>query len=78
MLCYRMLQSGGQISDELQAVAVPYVNDATCNTNYGGGIATSMICAGKPEGGVDSCQGDSGGPLFDKVNGKVQVMRLVG
>jgi len=58
-------RSGGSISDELRRVTVPAVSDDDCNSSYGAGsIYASMICAGVPEGGVDSCQGDSGGPLF--------------
>jgi len=65
-------QSGGQIADKLQGVEVPYVDDATCDSNYGAGsITPSMICAGRA--GVDSCQGDSGGPLFAGKGSKVQV-----
>jgi len=47
----------------LRFVAVPIVSNAQCNTNYGGGITTAMLCAGFPQGGRDACQGDSGGPL---------------
>ncbi|ODM98784.1 Trypsin-1 [Orchesella cincta] len=58
------LQSGGSLPDVLQKVAIPVVDDATCQQNYPDEvIAGSMICAGLPEGGKDSCQGDSGGPL---------------
>lgn len=56
--------SGGAVSSVLLKAAVPVVDNVTCNANYGGGITARMVCAGYPQGGVDSCQGDSGGPLF--------------
>jgi len=56
--------SGGAVSYTLRKATVPIVSNATCITNYGGGITARMVCAGLPQGGVDSCQGDSGGPLF--------------
>lgn len=55
--------SGGPSSDVLLQVDVPIVAQQTCNDAYGGSITERMICAGVPEGGIDSCQGDSGGPL---------------
>ncbi|KAF5286941.1 hypothetical protein FQR65_LT12400 [Abscondita terminalis] len=53
--------SGGSISSILQKVTVYNVARSTCNSNYGGGITTRMVCYSAP--GKDSCQGDSGGPL---------------
>ena len=55
---------GGETSDDLRIVSVPYINDARCDSAYGnigGIIGDVMFCAG--EAGKDSCQGDSGGPL---------------
>lgn len=54
---------GGPSTNQLQRVDVPIVAQSTCNSNYGGGIDNTMICAGYTSGGRDSCQGDSGGPL---------------
>jgi hypothetical protein len=51
---------------DLQQATVPIVSNEVCNApqSYDGSILDSMLCAGFPEGGVDSCQADSGGPLI--------------
>jgi secreted trypsin-like serine protease len=57
-------QEGGAQQRFLLKAQVPFVSDATCQASYPGLIASDMICAGYPQGGVDTCQGDSGGPMF--------------
>jgi len=58
------ISQGGPAADAPQQVTVPIYDQAACNAAYSGDIADTMVCAGVPDGGVDSCQGDSGGPLF--------------
>ena len=52
----------GRLPDVLHEVDVPVITESECKVNYGREkIRRSMICAGRPYGGIDSCQGDSGG-----------------
>ncbi len=53
---------GTSYPDRLHEVSVPVISNADCNQSYGD-ITDNMLCAGVPQGGIDSCQGDSGGPL---------------
>ena len=57
-------REGGDLPDNLQEAQVPITTDAYCGGAYGDFDAATMVCAGFPEGGVDTCQGDSGGPMF--------------
>ncbi|GAA1008352.1 serine protease [Streptomyces sp. F-3] len=55
----------GPSSNQLRTATVPITSDAECQNAYGSDfVASDMVCAGHPSGGVDTCQGDSGGPLL--------------
>ncbi|GAA4923265.1 trypsin [Stackebrandtia albiflava] len=67
---------GGPQQRYLLKAVVPSVDDATCEDAYGSDLdPATMLCAGLPEGGVDTCQGDSGGPMIarDESGDPVQV-----
>jgi trypsin len=55
---------GGDTPATLQEANVPITTDAYCAGAYSDFDPKTMICAGFPQGGVDTCQGDSGGPMF--------------
>ena len=57
--------AGNNSPSTLQEAQVPITTDAYCSGAYGNSFEVeTMVCAGFPQGGVDTCQGDSGGPLF--------------
>ena len=68
-------EEGGDLPDTLQKAQVPITTDSVCGNAYSDFDAATMVCAGFPQGGVDTCQGDSGGPMFGSVAG---VLRVVG
>jgi trypsin len=57
-------EEGGDLPDTLQKAQVPITTDSVCGNAYSDFDAATMVCAGFPQGGVDTCQGDSGGPMF--------------
>jgi trypsin len=67
---------GGDPPDNLQKARVPITTDAYCAGAYSDFDPRTMVCAGFPQGGVDTCQGDSGGPMFGKTS--TGALRVVG
>lgn len=63
------VDGGGGATNYLRQVDVPLVSNTECRAAYGDIISDHEICAGLPEGGIDSCWGDSGGPLTVEVHG---------
>ncbi|XP_004378551.1 transmembrane protease serine 9 [Trichechus manatus latirostris] len=57
------VREGGAMARQLQKAAVRLLNEQTCRRFYPVQISSRMLCAGSPQGGVDSCSGDAGGPL---------------
>lgn len=69
-------EEGGDQPKTLQEAQVPITTDEYCSGAYSDFDPATMVCAGFPEGGVDTCQGDSGGPMFGRTAGGE--LRVVG
>jgi secreted trypsin-like serine protease len=69
---FGLTREDGSPPPRMQEAQVPRVSDADCSTAYSNtepvaGDAfdpQTALCAGYPQGGVDTCEGDSGGPLL--------------
>ncbi|XP_061456718.1 transmembrane protease serine 9 isoform X2 [Rhineura floridana] len=59
-------KEGGLMSKQLQKAAVKLIGEQDCRRFYPIQISSRMVCAGYPQGTVDSCSGDAGGPLACK------------
>jgi trypsin len=56
--------------DTLRAATVQVLPESNCGGAYGSDFdPATMLCAGVPNGGVDTCSGDSGGPLEAALQG---------
>jgi trypsin len=69
-------EEDGDLPDNLQKAEVPITTDQYCAGAYSDFDPLTMVCAGFPQGGVDTCQGDSGGPMFGRTS--AGALRVVG